>query len=62
VIQPATRFYPAEEYHQQFYKKNPARYQAYVIGCGRNERIKELWGEQQSRVSSRESRGDQGAR
>jgi peptide-methionine (S)-S-oxide reductase len=54
AIQPATRFYPAEEYHQQFYKKNPVRYQAYVIGCGRNERIRELWGE--SRVSSRESR------
>ena len=55
AIQPATRFYPAEEYHQQFYKKNPERYQAYVIGCGRNERIKELWGDEQSRVSSRES-------
>jgi peptide-methionine (S)-S-oxide reductase len=54
AIQPATRFYPAEEYHQQFYKKNPVRYQAYVIGCGRNERIRQLWGE--SRVSSRESR------
>jgi peptide-methionine (S)-S-oxide reductase len=51
AIQPATRFYPAEEYHQQFYKKNPERYQAYVIGCGRNERIKELWGD--SKVSSR---------
>ena len=51
AIQPATRFYPAEEYHQQFYKKNPTRYQAYVIGCGRNERIKELWGD--SKVSSR---------
>jgi peptide methionine sulfoxide reductase msrA/msrB len=44
-IQRATKFYPAEEYHQQFYKKNPERYQAYVIGCGREERIKELWGE-----------------
>jgi peptide-methionine (S)-S-oxide reductase len=64
AIQPATRFYPAEEYHQQFYKKNPERYQAYVIGCGRNERIKELWGDEQSRVSSRESRvqNDSGAR
>jgi len=56
VIQPATRFYPAEEYHQQFYKKNPARYQAYVIGCGRNERIKELWGDQEkSKAMSRKS-------
>ena len=56
VIQPATRFYPAEEYHQQFYKKNPERYQAYVIGCGRNERIKELWGDQEkSKAMSRKS-------
>jgi peptide methionine sulfoxide reductase msrA/msrB len=44
AIQAATRFYPAEEYHQQYYKKNPERYRAYVIGCGREERIKELWG------------------
>jgi len=44
-IQQATKFYPAEEYHQQFYKKNPERYRAYVIGCGREERIKELWGD-----------------
>ena len=54
TIQRATKFYPAEEYHQQFYKKNPERYRAYVIGCGREERIKELWGdESKSRVSSR---------
>src|SRR6185436_7153064 len=44
-VQRATKFYPAEEYHQQFYKKNPERYRAYVIGCGREERIKELWGD-----------------
>ncbi len=44
AIQPATEFYPAEEYHQQYYKKNPERYAAYVIGCGRNERIEALWG------------------
>jgi peptide-methionine (S)-S-oxide reductase len=45
AIEPATPFYPAEEYHQQYYKKNPASYQAYVIGCRRNERIRQLWGE-----------------
>jgi peptide-methionine (S)-S-oxide reductase len=45
AIQPATAFYPAEEYHQQFYKKNPARYAAYVIGCGRDQRIRQLWGD-----------------
>lgn len=38
-------FYPAEEYHQDFYKKNPLRYQAYRSGCGRDRRLNELWGE-----------------
>ena len=56
AIQPATAFYPAEEYHQRFYQKNPVRYQAYLIGCGRDQRIRELWGEsRESRVTSRES-------
>ena len=38
-------FYPAEEYHQDFYKKNPVRYQLYRSGCGRDARLKQLWGD-----------------
>ena len=38
-------FYPAEEYHQDFYKKNAFRYQTYRMGCGRDQRLKELWGD-----------------
>ena len=43
-ITKATEFYAAEDYHQDFYKKNPVRYHSYRLGCGRDRRLKELWG------------------
>ena len=48
-VLPKQVFWLAEEYHQDFYKKNPTRYKSYRAGCGRDHRLQQLWGAQAGR-------------
>jgi peptide-methionine (S)-S-oxide reductase len=43
-VEPAKEFYEAEDYHQDYHMKNPAKYAYYRWGCGRDARLEELWG------------------
>ena len=45
-ISKASTFYAAEDYHQDYYKKNPIRYKYYRYGCGRDKRLEQLWGKE----------------
>ena len=51
-IQPLNAFYAAEDYHQNFYKKDPVRYKSYRQGCGRDARLEQLWGDEAGGIAA----------
>ena len=44
AVEPARDFYVAEDYHQDYYLKNPVRYRYYRWNCGRDGRLEQVWG------------------
>ncbi len=52
LVRPVVTFWPAEEYHQDFWNKNPVRYTTYRLGCGRDRRLAEIWGKAAAKPSA----------
>jgi methionine-S-sulfoxide reductase len=48
----AGKFWPAEDYHQDFWKKSPLRYKSYRFGCGRDQRLAQIWGKAAEKPSA----------